>query len=152
MSKGVEFTCRVANGRIPPKTAEQIAKVVRNADGKQIIITLAEVKRKRSNQQNAYYWGVVVQAVLEVFREAGNMVDADDVHLFLKLHVGKLAQVIVTPGGKVIKSLGSTAKLSTVEFSNYIERIRAWAMEVLDIDIPSPDEQFSQPTKEGEAA
>lgn len=148
MTKALEFPCRISDGRLPAKVEQQLAAVFRNAEGRQVVISVREVRRRRSNDQNAYYWGVVVQTVLEAFREAGNMVDADDVHLFLKLRVGKLAQVLVTPQGEVIKSLGSTSKLSTTEFMNYIERIRAWAVEVLGVEIPEPGEA-TQPTKEG---
>jgi hypothetical protein len=41
------------------------------------------------------------------------------------------------------KYFPSTAKLTTTEFSNYIEAVRAWAVDMLDLKIPSPDEAFS---------
>jgi hypothetical protein len=64
---------------------------------------------------------------MQMFRDAGNYVDAEDVHGFLKEHVGKLSRVIVTPDREVVKAPGSTTKLSTQEFEVYLEKIRAWA-------------------------
>ncbi|QEL19315.1 recombination protein NinB [Limnoglobus roseus] len=141
MTKGIEFTGRVENGRLPQHVSEKVAATIRKHEGKHLILTVAERKRTRSGQQNRYYWGCVVAGVTEMFRDAGNMVDADDVHEFLKQHVGKLSQVVVTPDGEVMHTIGSSAKLTTMEFSDYVERIRAWAIQY-GLDIPSPDEHY----------
>jgi len=92
-----------------------------------MMLTLKEVKRKRSLNQNALYWGYIVPPIADMFRKMGTYVEHDDVHDFLKLRVGKLAQVFVTPDGEVHKGLGSTASLTKQEFSCYIEAVLAWA-------------------------
>jgi hypothetical protein len=61
------------------------------------------------------------------------------VHEFLKLRVGKLAQNVVDPNGEVHKTLGSTTKLSTMEFEAYMTKIKAWAAE-FGLQIPEPGE------------
>jgi hypothetical protein len=111
-------------------------------DGKHLVLSLKEQKRKRSLNQNAYYWSVVVEAVTRMFREHGNYVDPEETHEFLKLRVGKLSRVIVTPDGEVVKSLGSTAKLSKMEFEAYLEQVRAWAAQWGCL-IPLPNEEVS---------
>lgn len=140
MTAALEFVCPVVGGKLPERDALRIGTAIRHLDGKKVLIALSEVKRKRSDQQNRYYWGVVVKLVTDAFRDAGNMVNAEDVHDFLKQHVGKLSQVLVTPDGEVLRGPGSTARLTTTEFSNYVEAVRAWAAEVLGLSIPSPDE------------
>ena len=45
--------------------------------------------------------------------------------------------MLVLPDGEVYKSLGSTAKLSTTEFTGFIEKIRAWAAQ-FGVEIPDP--------------
>ena len=101
------------------------------------------MKKRRSLNQNAYYWGCVLPPIVAMFREHGSNVDAEDVHAFLKDNVGKLKQVFVTPDGEVLSGPGSTAKLGTMEFEVYLEKVRAWAAEVLGIAIPLPNEQVS---------
>ncbi len=142
MSASLEFSVLVSGGQLSDQTAKQIASAIRSFDGKRVTVTIREQKRRRSTQANAYYWSCVIPPIVTMFREAGNMVDADDVHLFLKLRVGKLAQVFVTPDGEVIKSLGSTAKLSVSEFQDYIARIKAWAAEH-GVLIPDPNEPLN---------
>lgn len=140
MSAALEFVCPVVGGRLPDKDARRIGEAIRKLDGKRIVVSIEEVKKRRSGQQNRYYWGAVVKLITDAFRDAGNMVNAEEVHDFLKAEVGKLTQVLVSNDGEVFRGPGSTAKLTTTEFSNYIEAVRAWAAEVLDLKIPSPDE------------
>jgi hypothetical protein len=147
VSRGVEFLSRVVNGRLAASVAKQIAAVLGNAEGKQVLVSIKEVKRTRSGAQNRLLWGYIYPPIVAVFREQGNAVDAEDVHLYCKQHVGKLKQVLVTPDGEVLHTIGSTTRLSTTEFSDYVEAVRAWAVEVLGIDISLLGEQ--QETHEG---
>lgn len=138
-----EYIGTVTGGRLPLEMAAKIAALVRSMDGKKLCFSISEVKRRRSGNQNRYYWGVVIPPIVQVFREAGNSVDAEDVHSYLKEHVGKLSQVLVTPDGEVLRSLGSTAKLSTMEMETYLEKVRCWAAETLGIEIGLPNETIN---------
>lgn len=135
----LEFSGQVTCGRLPAAVSEKIAAVIRRMDGKRLVISVREQKRRRSLNQNAYYWGVVVELVTQMFVEAGNSISRDDVHDFLKQHVGKLEREIHTPDGEVVTTLGSTAALTTQEFEVYLEKIRAWAAE-FGLVIPLPGE------------
>jgi hypothetical protein len=140
VSGALEFVCPVVDGRLPERDAKRIGEVIRKFDGKRVVVSVQEVKKTRSSQQNRYYWGCLIKLITDEFRDAGNMVNGDDVHDFLKAEVGKLSQVLVTVEGEVFRGPGSTAKLTTTEFSNYIEAVRAWAADRLDLKIPSPNE------------
>lgn len=142
MSDVLEIPFKATGGRVPASVWQRLGAAVAGLEDKTLVLSLKEQKRKRSLNQNAYYWGVVVEAVTQMFREHGNYVDAEEVHEFLKLRVGKLSRVIVTPDGEIVKSLGSTAKLSKLEFEAYLERVRAWAAEFGCV-IPLPNEQVS---------
>ncbi len=144
MKQAREWSCLVsAAGRLPGQVHREFDDLVRSLAGKRVTIKLSLYRKKRSSNQNRYYFGVVVKAITEMFRDQGNNVDADDVHEFLKLRVGKLAQVFVTPDGEVLKGLGSTAKLSTQEFEVYMTKCRAFAAEH-GVMIPEPNEKHEQ--------
>lgn len=136
----VEIPAVIQNGMLPAAVQQRLAAVLSRMEGKRIILTVREQKRRRSLNQNAYYWGVVVEMVTGMFREAGNNVNPEEVHEFLKLRVGKLSRVMVTPHGEVVKSLASTTSLSTQEFEVYLEKVRAWAAE-FGLVIPLPNEE-----------
>lgn len=139
MTSLLELPFTAPDGKIPTAVLHRLMDAVSRLPGKPFVLTLKEQKRKRSLNQNNYYFGVVVPAVTGMFREHGNYYDEHDVHEFLKLRVGKLAQNMLMPDGEVVKSLGSTAKLTTQEFEVYMEKIRAWAAEY-GLAIPLPRE------------
>ena len=82
------------------------------------------VSTSRSNGQNKYYFGVVVDMISE---ETGN--EPEETHELLKMRFLK-------PMGK-----RNTTELTTQEFKIYIERIQIWAAQTLNIVIPDPNEK-----------
>ena len=98
-------------------------------------------KRVRSDVQNAYYWGVVVAMISERFRELGHDVDRDLTHEFLKGRF--LYSELTDPStGEVMRIPKKTSDLATQEFIEYLEHIKQFAAETLDIYIPDPNEQL----------
>ncbi len=132
------LTFRVENG-LPKWVLAEIEELCQGMEGKRIALTLREQKVRRSGNQNRYYWGIVIPKVLEMFTEAGNNLDPETVHGFLKEHIGGLVTVILDPAGKRKSVVGSTTALSTAEFELYLEKVRAWAAE-FGTQIPLPNE------------
>lgn len=118
---------------------DQIAEAFRSLEGKRVCVSIKEVKRRRSNNQNAYYFGCVIPSIVAMLREFGNDVDELTVHDYLKQEVGKLSRVIVLPDGEVKRVLGSTKALTTMEFEVYLEKCRAFAAEH-GVQVPLPNE------------
>ena len=102
------------------------------------LIKITSIK-KRSLNQNAYYWSCVVPMVKDGLIDAGydeikTDEQAHDImkHLFLK------KQVVSKKDGNVIEIAGSTSKLTSLEFSNYLEEVYKWSSEYLGVYIPPP--------------
>lgn len=94
--------------------------------------------KKRTNAQNAFYHGVVLDAVRHGLIDIGYMIkDNDTVHEMMKTMflAGKIVNEI---NGDKIPIYGSTAKLTTVEFTVFLEELTIWAAEYLSITIPAP--------------
>lgn len=86
----------------------------------------------RSNPQNNLYW----KWVGIVARETGN--DSDMVH---KVFAGKfLGRDIVEVFGQKVSKVRTTTKLSTEEFSTYLDQIDAFCATELKIILPHPDD------------
>lgn len=100
-------------------------------------------RKRRGLNQNAYYWGVVCEMVRDGLKDAGyrSILTTDDAHEALKMLFLK-KQIVNEETGECIESIGSTANLTTIEFSEYIERIIQWAAEYLSIVIPYPNEMI----------
>lgn len=88
-----------------------------------------EIKRhhkKRSNPQNAYYWGVVLPAFVQFRHEQGEEFDAEMAHEMFKLKFLRKSVVNIDTGEVLGQTVRSTTTLNTAEFSEYLEKIIAW--------------------------
>lgn len=87
-------------------------------------------KKKRSLNQNRYYWIVV----MIIASECGE--DKDTMHEVLKYKFNSEKKVL--PDNSVISYGKSTAKLPKEEFQIYLSTIKAWCRDDLNIIIPEP--------------
>jgi len=98
---------------------------------------------KRSLNQNNFYWGVVVPLVKEGLKDIGyNEIRTNEqAHETLKFLFLK-KQIPNENTGEIIEILGSTAKLTTIEFNLFIEQVAQWCSEFLGFVLPMPNEQL----------
>lgn len=97
----------------------------------------------RSNAQNAYYWGVVVEAVRLGIDEAwGENLSAEQVHDLLRKKFLELP-IVNRKTGEVVEVIpGSTRALSTVEFCAYLDQVIKFAGEFLNVEVPPADPEW----------
>lgn len=93
-----------------------------------IEITIKPYKRKRSDQQNRFYWGVVVPILANHFGYT-----KDEMHDALRWE-------FLRREGEGPTTARSTTSLTTVEFIAYIDSIVIWAATNYQIVIPDPYE------------
>lgn len=94
------------------------------------------VVRKRSKQrtlnQNQYYWGVVVRLIAD---ETGH--SSDEIHEMLKM---MFLKDLIEIKGDMYETIKSSSSLDTRGFSkDYIDRIKFWALDKLNLIIPEAD-------------
>jgi len=100
-------------------------------EGEKLIFTLERYKKTRSGQQNRYYHGVVLAHIAE---HTGN--STEELHEIFKRMF--LPREFITYKGKEIQIPGSTARLNTLQFTEYIDKIIVEAGS-MGISIPPPD-------------
>ena len=106
--------------------------------GKEIEVVVTRKRKHRSDPQNRYYWGVVVEMIRAGLKDMGDIVDQDQTHDFLRHRFLKVTRVDADTGEVLYEYAQSTTKLSTVEFSEYIEKCCQFAAEFLGVSIPLP--------------
>jgi len=123
------FTGQVEGGKLKLDDKERFLGHLHTLEGKRVELTVEKQKHKRTKNQNAYYWGVVLQLIAEHTGE-----DVEALHDALKVHFAPKHVVgnLVVPSG--------TRYLDTVDFAGYVEKVRRWAAEELNINIPDPNE------------
>jgi hypothetical protein len=93
----------------------------------------------RSVQANRFYWGVVVELLSE---HTGYT--ADEIHELLKAKFIPKRLAICDGNGEVCDEFvlgGSTRAMNKNEFYEYVEAIRRWSAETLDVVIPDPESE-----------
>ena len=109
-------------------------KRIANFEGKEVEIDINVRTIKRSGQANRYMHGCVIPHVIQVFKDTqGYAITKDQASEFCKrafLGVDRLAGMDI---GR------SSRGLSSVEFSEYIERIREWCWSYGNVVVPSSE-------------
>jgi hypothetical protein len=122
---------KVESGRFVPDDPELYALALTPFEGKRASVTVEPIRKNRSDKENRYYWGVVVNLIS---KELGYF--PDETHHALRF------KFLRTSGGEqgTLETAKSTTELSTKEFEDYLEHIRIWAGAFLGIYIPKPNE------------
>lgn len=93
-------------------------------------LEIKKAKSQRTLYQNAWYWGAILPLIAETYGHTPYELHEIFKRMFLEPRFIKYK-------GKEIKIPGSTAKLSKIEFGEYVEKIRAECSQD-GITIPEP--------------
>lgn len=97
-------------------------------------VTAVLHRKKRSNPQNKYFWGVIVKIICD---ETGN--DAQDVHDVLCGDCFGWQEYEVM-GKKKVRPVRGTSQLPVGEFEAFCEWCRAYSARNMGLVIPLPNE------------
>ena len=102
-------------------------------EGQEVVVSVEKRKKSRSQNQNNYYWGVVIELLVDAM---GLM--PEEVHEVLKSKF--LIKGLTDKNGKNYEVSKSTADLTTSEFEDYLTKCRMWASQQLSVVVPLPHE------------
>jgi hypothetical protein len=85
-------------------------------------VLVTPLRGRRSNRQNSYYWGVVIDTVKEYFAwHHGEIYSAQQWHEYFKTRYDQPAMHRIR--GQYIKEHHSTSTMTAAEFAAYVELI-----------------------------
>lgn len=124
------FLARVDHtGRIKPDRGHAFLSYVKGFAGQVVEVVVRRPRKHRSDRQNRYYWGVLIAILAE---HCGYT--SEELHEALKW------KFLRVEADGPLPTVRSTTSLSTVEFEEYLEKVRIWASTDLDVYIPLPNE------------
>lgn len=134
-----EFLANVIGGKIV--NALDARKVFSSLKDGYYIIRIVN-KNQRSLEQNAYFHAIVLPILFEGFRAAGydDVTDPDDAKQAVKNLFAK--KWLKGSNGMSLESVQDTHKMTTVEFSEFIDRVIKFGAEFLGVQIPYPNEHI----------
>jgi len=136
-----EIRTNVINGNLK-RNRNLILNALETFEGSEIVITIQKAKKLRSNPQNSYYWGIVLNIVQQGLKEAtGEFRTVENIHynILLKMFAPE-REIVNIETGECITEKITSSEMTTSQFSDYIMEIQKWSAEFLCVTIPSPNE------------
>lgn len=127
-----KFKGKMVRGIVELQELKAYKSYIKTLEGKEVYLSVAEWKNTRSNNQNNYYWGVVVRLIADTTGYS-----LQEAHEALKVKFLLQPKIVKEVSLPTIKS---TALLNSKEFEDYCAEIREWAIAELDCYIPLPNE------------
>ena len=134
---------KVEGGKLILYDRDKFASEIPQFEGKPVRLSLSR-GNKRSNAQNNYWHGVVVEMFMDAMGYENTKENHDAVHEILKAELNSETTEIInklTGEVKTITYSKSTANLSTDDFSALKERAQKLGAEFYGIYIPDPNEE-----------
>ena len=119
---------KVKDGKLKLDAPQSYLVELSRLEGQRIELTIQKERHLRSLSQNKYYWGVIIEILSDQFGY-----EKEEMHEALKF------KFLKKHGDTDLVTVGSTAKLSTAEFTEYIDAIIRWASVEYQVVIPSAD-------------
>lgn len=134
------FFTEVVKGTPAPSSVSKFMEAMKSFEGR-LKVTVEKKRNNRSLNQNAYYWGCVVQFYVQGIAEMwGEKIGSEQAHEDLKRECNWIEKV-KEETGEVRRFVLSTTELTTTEFEEYLERCRRFLHEYFGITVPLPNEQ-----------
>ena len=140
--KAIEIITNVDNMKFN-RNRNDILNVLKQFNGKNIVLKISLLSKKRSNQQNSYYWGVILPLTKQaIFNEWGEVWNIEKTHEFLKskfLYFEKVNE----DTSEIIRTPKSTQENTTTEQEEYYLQIREFLKEWFNVYCPLPNENLT---------
>ena len=137
-----EIISEVKNGSLT-RNRNLIKDAIATFEGKQIVIKIEKFKKKRSTQQNRFYYGVIIPIVQNCLKEAGHIMTSESTHDLIKLKFLKETLFVNETTGEVIERIKSTTELSTSQFMDLLAEINNFTFEYFGVTLPNPNDDLT---------
>lgn len=137
-----EIISEVKNGSLT-RNRNLIKDAIATFENKQVVIKIERFKKKRSTQQNRFYYGVIIPIVQNCLKEAGHIMTNESTHDLIKLKFLKETLFVNEDTGEVIERIKSTTELSTSQFMDLLAEINNFTFEYFGVSLPSPNDDLT---------
>ena len=104
-------------------------------------LIIEKYRKKKSNPQLAWLYGQVYPLVLKALNDAGwEFTSIEEVDEYCKSMFAS-REVLNRHSGEILEVPGLKRDMTTMEMMTYVDAIRDWASEYLNVYIPEPGEQ-----------
>jgi hypothetical protein len=124
-------------GTLPDQIATAVVRMAQHLPSdKPFAVTVEVWKKPRTNQQNAYLWGVAYPAILEGGGEMLKGWSRDDIHEYMTGEFGGW-ETLEGFGRKRMRPVMRSSQMTKQQFSDYLDWLSAKCAD-MGITIPEP--------------
>ena len=140
--KAFEIDTRIENGKFRQNSA-LIKDAVKLFEGANVKLSIRKRYKKRSENQNDFYWGVWVPIFQKLFMdEWQEFKTPNEVHEILKTACNYEERANEATG-EIFKFPKTTTNLSTYDWENvFKKRVKQFALDFFNTPLPEPNEQL----------
>lgn len=128
------------DGTIRPLHFAMYKRLFRNLMDKELLVTVQPLRRRRSDRQNRYYWGVMIPTIRAFHKEStGESITPDEVHAYNLCTVLGQKPVIKEIMGVEVVSFEQkrTSDMDTKDFTEFVDVLmHYWAERGCVIPVP----------------
>ena len=121
----------VKDGKLHLIDQEKFKQHLRHFEGHAVELQVKRKYRKRSLDANAYLW-VVYSLISE---HSGHT--PEEIHAICKAMFLKTTKTVLD---RTYEAVGSTSGLDTFDFSQYVSKVKNWAVQELGIAVPDSED------------
>ena len=139
--KSIKIISNVLNGNLV-KNRAKVKQAVSNFEGKDIEVIIRKATKRRSNPQNAYYFGVIIPLTIQAIElEWGEVWNTDKTHnMFKSLFL--FEEKVNKETSEVIKIPTSSTENTTAKQETFHNQCREFLKEWFNVKTPLPNEEI----------
>lgn len=107
--------------------------------GNDVELSIQKQSKKRSSKQNAYWFSVLRNYVLPIWKDYDPDWELENVHEYMMLRLGYCKTVVAANGDNMTVRL-SSSEFDTLPWEEFMQKARAYLAEEHQIMIPLPNE------------
>ena len=139
--KSIKIISKVKDGKLILNT-DRIKTALSQYEGKRVELVLRKDNYYRSNQQNAYYFAVIVPLTIEAIKnEWGETWGVEKTHNMYKT-MFLCEEKANYRTGEIIKIPKSSTQNTTVEQESFHDQCRQFLREWFNVEAPLPNEEI----------
>ena len=131
----MNFVGTVEQGKLRVDFQANFERWLMTLEGQRVTIEVKKFRKKRTLPQMKYYFGVVIESLLEPMGYRKD--EKEKVHQIMKY---MFLRTIDDNGYEYVPTLSEITKVDTVKMGDYLEQIKMFAAQELNTYIPDADE------------
>lgn len=137
----IETYCNIKDGKLSISYRNKFIENLKLFQDCRGLLKITKLYRQRTNLENAYYWGVIVQEYINgAFETQQRYLTKEEAHTELKANCS-YEEFYNEDTGSIMKQIKSTRKKTTIEMEEYMQRCREFIKEWFGRKVFLPNEQ-----------